>query len=349
MEKNPFTLMYGITARSVVSRDEEVERVVKSFVYDGNMYAYLITGIRGSGKTVLLKTIEERIKQTENWIVLNINPQSDITISLANRLFDETLIRKELRKWSLSLHLGVLTLSREGGESTQDPEIIVEDLLEKASSRLDLRVLVSIDEVNDTPEFRRFINLFQILIGKRLPIYLLMTALKENVTGLINDKAMTFLSRSPRIELEPLSLPGIAKEYQDALSVDAKTSIEMAKLTGGYAFAFQVLGYLFYERKETSLSESLIAAYDKYLWNNGYNKFWKDLTSAERAFLIALEESPSRSKAEILSHYTKPRNGYSVYRERLIEKGLLYSPSYGTLEFVLPRFGEFVHIVKEFE
>ena len=348
MANNPFTLMYGITARSVVSRDAEMERIYKSFVYEENMFAYLITGIRGTGKTVLLKAIEKKLSEAGGWVVVNINPQTDITSSLAKKLFDTEILRKELKKWKISLNLGAMTLTREGGEQTSDPEIMVEDFLARIKAH-NLKVLISIDEVNDTQEFRRFINLFQILIGKGLPCYLLMTALKENVSGLINDKAMTFLTRTPKVELEPLSLANVAKEYEDVLEVSRKTAVEMAKLTNGYAFAFQVLGYLFVDMGKSDLTPDLLNAYDKYLWNNGYNKFWKDRTKNERLFLIALAESPTGGKEEILSHYKLNPSSYSVYRERLIEQGFIYMPSYGKLAFVLPRFSEFVEMVKEFE
>ena len=43
------------------------------------------------------------------------------------------------------------------------------------------------------------------------------------------------------------------------------------------------------------------------------------------------------------------KESYSVYRARLMEKGLLFSPSYNKLDFVLPRFEEFVDFVKDFE
>lgn len=36
----------------------------------------------------------------------------------------------------------------------------------------------------------------------------------------------------------------------------------------------------------------------------------------------------------------KASNSFSVYRNRLIKKGLIISPEYGHLEFTLPRFKE---------
>ncbi len=35
---------------------------------------------------------------------------------------------------------------------------------------------------------------------------------------------------------------------------------------------------------------------------------------------------------------------FSRYRERLIKKGILYSPAHGKLIFALPRFKEFIEV-----
>lgn len=348
MEKNPFTLMYGITARSVVRRDEEIERVLKSFLYDENIFTFLITGIRGTGKTVLLKTLENELERQPGWIVVTINPQGDIIRSLANRLLKLEVVQNELKKWKISINIGLLSLTRENNTIENDPEIIVEDILNKLAS-IGIRVLISIDEVNETKSFKEFINLYQMLIGKDMRLYLLMTALKENVGGLTGDKSMTFLTRAPKIELEPLYLSNIALEYRETLHIDMDLAIEMAKLTNGYAFAFQVLGYLFFERKETTVNDNLIAAYDKYIWNNGYNKFWRELTDKEHQFLIGMAASKSKDRSDIIANSSMNPSMYSVYRERLLDRGLIQSVSFGKLDFTLPRFDIFIGVVKEFD
>lgn len=53
--KNPFTLMYGVSSSSIISRNDNIGRILNSFMNEEAMYMYLISGIRGSGKTVLLK------------------------------------------------------------------------------------------------------------------------------------------------------------------------------------------------------------------------------------------------------------------------------------------------------
>lgn len=346
MDKNPFTLMYGMPTPSLVSREFDISTIIDSFVSQDNMFTYLITGIRGSGKTVLLKTVENRLATDFNWAVLNINPQGQILESIANKLYDLAVINKLLGKITVSVNLGVVTVTRESGEKISDPEIVIEHFL-KLFKKVNRPILVSIDEVNDNQEFRRFINFYQILIGKDYQLYLLMTALQENVNYLINDKAMTFLSRAPKIVLEPLPLTNVALNYADIFNVDNNEATKMAKLTKGYAFAYQVLGYLLYKSNKNKIDNHIEYEYEQYLWKNGYNKFWKDLTNIERKFLIAIANT-NGSKEEIINNGFSSNN-YSQYRRRLLEKGLIYSPMYGYLDFVLPRFKEYVLVTKEFE
>lgn len=346
MNKNPFTLMYGIASESVVSRDNEIQTVLDSFTNQNNMLTYLITGIRGTGKTVLLRTIEEILGKNPTWIVINLNPQGAILTSLANKLYDVGMIKKILGNIKISINLGIVTITRESGEKSSDPEIVIEHLLNTFKMR-GINVLLSIDEVNDTSEFRAFINFYQTLIAKKYHLYLLMTALKENVSSLINDKAMTFLSRAPKIELEPLNLANIAVNYSEIFEIDYAQAAKMAKLTKGYAFAYQVLGYILYDSGKKEIDESIIKKYQKYLFNNGYNKFWNDLTNTEKEFMIALASS-SGEKGEIIKLGFSSTN-YSQYRRRLLEKGLVYMPKQGYLSFVLPCFKEYVLLMKEFE
>ena len=347
MNNNPFTLTYGIAPNnSIVSRYESIEHIVDSFNNESNMYSYIITGIRGSGKTVLLKSIEKELSNSSNWIILDINPQTRILHSLANKLYNSLSAKKVLGKISFSINLGIVTLTRESGDSTNDPEIIIEYFI-SVLKNLDIKLLISIDEVNNTQDFKEFINFYQIMLGKNLPMYLLMTGLQENINGLINDKAMTFLTRAPKIELEPLSLANIATNYANIFDISYSDAAKLAKLTKGYAFAYQVLGYLLFENDKKEADTEIIQKYENYLWNYGYNKFWQDLTHVEKQFLICLALSDGNKENIIKVGF--PETNYSQYRHRLLLKGLISMPSQGLLEFVLPRFKEYVLLMKEFE
>lgn len=54
---NPFNIMYGIIPNSLVARNEAFNQIIGAFTNPSiSAMTYLITGIRGSGKTVLLRS-----------------------------------------------------------------------------------------------------------------------------------------------------------------------------------------------------------------------------------------------------------------------------------------------------
>ena len=83
------------------------------------------------------------------------------------------------------------------------------------------------------------------------------------------------------------------------------------------------------------------------MWKNGYNKFWNDLTSVEKKFVIALAKAQDGTKEEIIKSFSA--SSYSQYRKILLEKGLIIQLGYNHLSFVLPRFREFVLYAQDFE
>lgn len=60
------------------------------------------------------------------------------------------------------------------------PEIMLEMILENMKKR-GRKLLITIDEVTNNPNVRRFAGIFQISLRKHLPLYLLMTGLYDNL------------------------------------------------------------------------------------------------------------------------------------------------------------------------
>lgn len=129
---------------------------------------------------------------------------------------------------------------------------------------------------------KQFILSFQSLIRKEFPLVLLMTGLYENISALENERNMTFLIRSPKIFLSPLNLQAITRSYQSKLGLTQEEAIKCAKLTKGYAFAFQLLGYLMFEENKKEVDKDLQSLYDSYLAEYAYAKIWSTLSDVEK-------------------------------------------------------------------
>lgn len=149
-----------------------------------------------------------------------------------------------------------------------------------------------------------------------------MTGLFENVRNLQNEKTLTFLYRALQINVGPLSLIEISESFKSILEVEQEEAIKMAKLTSGYALAYQVLGYILYENNYKNINKKVLSEFDKYLREYVYEKIFYDLPNNEKKFVIALAVS-SGGINEIMTALNLNKQNISQYRDKLLKKELL--------------------------
>lgn len=116
----------------------------------------------------------------------------------------------------------------------------------------------------------------------------------------------------------------------------------MTGLTKGYPFAFQVLGYLYWENRETKSLEEILPEYDQYLEEYVYSKIWSELSGLDKKILIDIALTGENRVKVIREHLGMKSELFSVYRERLKRKGVIDTGEYGSISMALPRFDEFV-------
>ena len=64
--QNPFTTTFSKTPEYTYIHTEKTEEILESFIYDNpSESVYKITGVRGSGKTVILAKVEEELRTNE--------------------------------------------------------------------------------------------------------------------------------------------------------------------------------------------------------------------------------------------------------------------------------------------
>lgn len=347
-QDNPFSLMFGKSPYSIIERQSQYLEILNTFSSEHpSTFAYMITGIRGSGKTVMLRLISEELANRDDWIVIDGNSQDELIQPLSEKLLYEGSKTKLFIDWSINLNAKLFSLNIKNEEKITNPEIIFEKLLKKANEN-NKKVLITIDEVSSTKQMKKFANFYQSMIGKNYNLFLLMTGLKNNINALINSDASSFLSRTPKVNLLPLDKVEIAREYQKLLKVDFSLAAKLSKLTNGYAFAYQVLGHIFFEDEEKKISEELLSKYDRYLQANGYNVIWKDLTNQEQNLCFAIADTINGSSSDIALKANIKNSNFQNYRTQLIEKGIIVSTGYGKVEFALPRFSQFVKTMEYF-
>lgn len=337
---NPYTLLFGKAPSQLITRVMPKEEVIESFTAENpSQQVFIITGVRGVGKTVFLSEAASEFEKREDWIVVELNPNRDLLTSLAAKLSSVTTLATMFKQAKINLSYFGLGLEVAGTAPITDIETALSEML-ASLKRHGKRLLIEIDEVSNTKTMREFAGSFQIFVRQDLPVFLLATGLYENVRELQNTKNLTFLYRAPKIDLGPLNKGAVATNYQKAFNLPRQAALEMAGLTKGYSFAFQVLGYLTWEAGGDY--RSVREEYRQYLEEYVYEKVWSELSPKDCEVVRAIASSSDGRILGIRQQLGMTTNQFNPYRKRLIQKGLLYGGKRGYVSFTLPLFEEFV-------
>lgn len=339
---NPFTLSFGKKPVQYISRITQTNEIIDTFNAElPSNQIYMITGVRGSGKTVMMTNISTELSQLSNWITVELNPTRDLLQSLAAKLYGIPDLHERFLKAKLDFSAFGLGVSIEHAPPITDIEDVLMHMLTHIR-KMGKRLLITIDEVTNSENIKIFTSSFQIFLRDDYPIFLLMTGLYENIYELQNDKALTFLYRAPKLILEPLNYIAVRKSYMDIFQIDLETAETMTTLTKGYPFAYQVLGYLYWNHRDTQSLKEILPEYDQYLEEYVYSKIWSELSELDKKILAEVATSGECRIKNIREQLDMKSELFSVYRERLKRKGVIDTREYGKIYMALPRFAEFV-------
>ncbi len=299
-ENNPFTLSFGNKPFEYVNRGKEKADIIEKLTSEPPVsHCFIITGVRGSGKTVMLTSISRYFLEQDNWIVIGLNPEDDMREALAAKLYTSSKIKHLFLKKNFNFSFHGISFSISG----ENPILNIDDLLDKMLkeiSKHNIKVLITIDEATNNKYMKQLALSFQMLIREDYQLFILATGLFENISSLENESNMTFPISISKLHLSPLNLTAITNSYKATLSLENDEAIKCAKLTKGYAFAFQLLGYLMYEGKKKSIDEELLNKFDQYLDEFTYSKIWSTLTKVEQQILASIKSNNAVAVSEIL-------------------------------------------------
>ncbi|MBQ8923437.1 MAG: AAA family ATPase [Lachnospiraceae bacterium] len=339
MKKNPYNLIFGKEPIQTISRTAQSSDIITSFQDEPpSQQIYMITGIRGCGKTVFMTDISKELGQDDSWIVVELNSSQNLLNDLAASLGSENSLAKIFKNASINLSVFGIGLEVKESVPISNLQVALTKMMESLKKH-GKKVLICIDEVTVTEHMKAFAGAFQIFVRQDLPIYLLMTGLYENINNLQNEKNLTFLYRAPKIELKPLNIGNIADNYRKNFNVDTDTANKMAVLTKGYSFAFQVLGYFTW--KNDGDYKKAIPDFRSYLEDYVYEKVWDEMSQGDRKFVYGAAKSKDGKAKTIKDILSIENNEYSVYRDRLIKRGIINGSEHGYVRFTLPLFDEY--------
>ncbi len=349
--QNPFTTTFSKNPEISYIYTDKTNEILENFSYENpSESVYKITGVRGSGKTVILAKIEEELRSQENakkgWLVFDVNPARDMLIQIASMLVKEGFGKKSAKGKSLNLSAsflgtgGGLGIASENDGSFFDIGVEIEEMLVLAQKKKK-KIFIGIDEVSKTKEMIQFASEYGKWLRANYPVYLVCTGLYENIMDVSNVKNLTFFRRAVTVKTEPLNFVRMSEMYRRLLNIDLNIAREMAKITKGYAYAFQELGSLYFKKKEDDVLSDLIPALKSELFAYSYEKIWEELTQEDRFLVKLLTEKNEYKREEILNLMGQKSGNYSMYRDRLLKRGIIESRQ-AYISFALPFFADYI-------
>ena len=342
--KNPFSLSFGRIPPEYIVRSQIIDYVYETFTLDPvTTQNFIITGVRGSGKTVTMTAICEQFKNLSDWTIIKISPLDDILDTLLKSL------KKILKAKDPTITFGSAYLNVSIKEQEQSINSEIDELLEKFEKK-HMHILITIDEITDTPQMRKFSSSLQLFITNNRPIYFIGTGLFEEFEKLKNISNLTFLYRTPKLIMEPLNIVAMAQTYQRIFHIPGKQALRMASMTKGYSYAFQVLGYLYWEEPGEPgepgefPTKRLLNRFDAQLADATYNKLWSNLSETDQRVVKCITDNEGGKTKDIAAASEMDSNKFNQYRRRLKEQGIIDVSQYGKISFALPRFKEFVKL-----
>ena len=385
---NPFSPGAGTPPPALVGRQELLEKArvaVERVRALRSEKSLLLVGLRGVGKTVLLRTIADTAEELRCQVIFIETPEDQSLPELLAPPLREALLRldamaglNEKVKRALRVFRSFLGTIKVGNEHISleiDPEFGTGDsgnlqadlsalflaVAEAAKARGTALVLI-LDELQylREQEFRALITALHAVGQKQLPLVLFGAGLPQLV-GLAG-KAKSY---AERLFLFPAVGPLGLGEATEALQRPVKTQdVEFTEgalrlifeLTRGYPYFLQEWGYELWNFAQSSpiTEENVTAATPgiiRKLDENFFRVRFDRLTPSEKKYLRAMAElgdGPHRS-GDLAAVLKAPVQSVAPVRSSLIRKGMTYSPAHGDIDFTVPLFAGFMRRVMSFE
>ena len=353
---DPFTRTPGIAGKAYIDNGVADEIIDNFLNNDCSKYVYKITGLRGAGKSVEYSKVIQSIRKENGWLVYPLSASGDAVSTLISKISMEKFIDSKTKTTALSSTTSVTgnAVILSGNESVNVSRSISENehyysdeaALTKMidiANRKNYKVLVAVDDISKTAEMVKLLSIIGSMLLEGLQIYLLVTGLTENIEDFSSEKNLTFFKRADSIEIKSLNKFDIVYMYEKLLGIDSTEAKRIEAATNGYAYAYQVLGSLYFRKKDTETLEDIMPDFERIMFKDSYDLIWKSLTPGEKEVVRCIYKT-SNGKAEDIKALMKNPASYSVYRDRLINKHLADGDTRGYLKIRLPRFDRFVEI-----
>lgn len=380
--KNPFNPGAGSKPPALVGRDQIIEEAtiqIKRANLGNSVRSQMLLGLRGVGKTVLLNhisAIAEENKHVVTVIESNENIelvavlQSEIQQLLKKLSVMENVKDKVYRAFSVAksffsnfnIDIGGVSIEIEPEFGTADSGLLESDLAQlfvvigEAARAANRPWSIFIDEV----QYLKSADLSALIVAlhrcsqKNLPILFFGAGLPQ-VAAMSGDAksyaerlfAYPYIGALP-IEEAKKAIQEPIEKLNEHIENDALD--EIVEYTKGYPYFLQEWGAEIWnagienhpitQQNVVQASKSVFSKLD----NGFFNVRLDRLTNKEKDYVIAMAKlgSGPYKSGDIADYLGKKNRELGPVRAKVIEKGMIYSPSYGELDFTVPLFDDFL-------
>lgn len=215
-------------------------------------------------------------------------------------------------------------------------------------------LFIAIDEVQDAPidDMRVIASAVQLLIGEKVDIALAFAGSPAGVMDLTNSKALTFSCRALPEDLAPINQVEVALSMGDSfiatgLTIEDDLLSRAAKVTKGYAYLVQLVGYSIWQRANLHRAKSAIvsegdvtegiALAEARFHDVVHEPAISVLGLNDIKYLLAMCEDKQQFKSsEIAKRMGKKTNEVSSIRAKLLQREVIQAPQRGYVQFAVP-------------
>lgn len=363
---SPFRAGFGKTPPVLVGRDA-LRRDFGDAIDLGSWgqeRVTLLEGLRGVGKTVMVNALED-VARARGWIVVSETATAGFAARISQSHLPRVMRELEPPPTRRVTGAGIAGVSLTTQlVDTNGPAPTLRTQIADITDRLDGRgILFTLDEISlaARQDLEHFVAELQHAIRQDREVAFVGAGLGSAISDLLAARSLTFLRRASRQTLDFLDYPdvltAIGKPIRDAgRRIDEESLAYAAAGTQGYPFLAQLIGDLAWranaQTPEISLAD-VQGAYRKARRTMGSHILepsLRDLSNTDRTVLAAIAASPGPAKIADLRRVLGVEPRYmSVYRQRLLDAGMIYAVKHGVVDIALPYLREYLrdHVVSD--
>jgi nucleoside-triphosphatase THEP1 len=356
---NPFHPTFGTQPPVLIGRTA-ILRDVQDGLSEGPgspLRALTITGPRGIGKTVILGAAHDVALQA-GWVSVGVTAGDHLLTDILDLARRQTAHLTD-RPWRVTgvqaggFGLTIQTDSPQGSALTPGWRVQMEAVLDVLAEH-DTGLMITIDEVGPgSAGLEQATKAFQHFIQDGRDVAIIFAGLPGQIADMASQAGMTFIWRAERRHLGPVPLAEVRQALETTITASGRRIAtedlrRLADATWGYPFFIQLVGYHVWRQSDSPMitADDItagVAEARRRLGTTVHEYTVRGLSAADRAFLsaMALDDGPSKVH-DLSQRLDRPASHVSVYRQRLIDAGVIQASDRGLVDFAVPYLREYI-------